>query len=274
MSRGRSSATVLRALARVTAPLAIAAVVAVLLAANTSARAAVPANPAAQSSAAVPANPAAQSSAAVPANQVAQSSAAVPANPATQSGAAAPTKAALLASSSTAPSATAPASRPTTVPVKMVGLAEGTVRLAVPEDWPPIGQPTGDGASFRSPDGAAILSLGVSHLQDALPESGKMRLAEVLIKALKEDGQKQGFTFLYGPRMEFDELLFLKVRDRHRQKDHIADRYHFYRLSGINLVMAAITIWDRPPDQSQWYAQQARQALLQMQIARAKAKKW
>ena len=171
-----------------------------------------------------------------------------------------------------APTATAPANGPATLPVRtadMEPLADGTVRYIPPAGWTLVGKtPDGLGATYRSADESAVILISVMPQDRAVQESSRDAMARIINKGIREAAAKAGQTVVVTPKQEDDPRYFLKMHDAIRVEGKIADRIQMYRVIGLNLVLVAATANVDSLEQSRPAMETAEQLAATMRVSR------
>jgi hypothetical protein len=141
--------------------------------------------------------------------------------------------------------ATAPATSPSTRPASQ-SLANGQIRFAPPpEDWIEV-------AKSRKPTTAAYVSsdqMGAIAIE-VLPTDADVepKTADLIVRKLRQRRRQAGATMLMEPTLERDETANIRIHERYRAADKVADVLHLYRKVGPRVVMVTVSALSDTPE--------------------------
>jgi len=145
--------------------------------------------------------------------------------------------------------ATRPTTRPSTLPVATFELGEttklGNYQFRVPAGWTYQGVKDNKlGALYRSQDRAAVIMV-IVRPRGAAPPEMQAKYAQTIIQKLREDFFKAKTEVIDPPAVIKDNRFFLKVHERIKIKDKVAEQMHVYLMQGKDLIeLSVITTAD------------------------------
>ena len=153
-------------------------------------------------------------------------------------------RAPLAAAPATAPGS--PATRPSTQPVPSQSLANGQIRFAPPpDDWV-------EATKSRRPTAAAYVSadhLGAIAIE-VLPTDADVepKTADLIVRKLRQGRRQSHATIVMEPTLERDDNANIRIHEKYRAADKIADVLHLYRKVGPRVVMVTVSALSDTPE--------------------------
>src|SRR5258706_5615735 len=125
----------------------------------------------------------------------------------------------------------------------------GTYQYRTPEGWTYQGVKNNTlGALYRSPDKAGVI-LVVVRPKAAAPMEMQAKYAQSIIQKLKEDFLKSKTEVVEPPAVGAGPRFYLKVHERIKVKDKIADQTHVYFTPGKDMLELSVITTAEASDQ-------------------------
>jgi hypothetical protein len=125
----------------------------------------------------------------------------------------------------------------------------GAYQYRTPEGWTYQGVKNNTlGALYRSPDKAGVI-LVVVRPKGAAPVEVQARYGQSIVQKLKEDFLKNKTEVVEPPAVVPDPRFFLKVHERIKVKDKVADQTHAYLMPGKDMIELSMITTAEASDQ-------------------------
>jgi hypothetical protein len=125
----------------------------------------------------------------------------------------------------------------------------GTYQYRTPEGWTYQGVKNNTlGALYRSPDKAGVI-LVVVRPKAAAPMEMQAKYAQSIIQKLKEDFLKSKTEVVEPPAVVADARFYLKVHERIKVKEKVADQTHVYLTPGKDMLELSVITTAEASDQ-------------------------
>jgi hypothetical protein len=153
-----------------------------------------------------------------------------------------------VTSNAAAPAA-APATTPATVPSTQPAaesLANGQIRFTPPPgDWIEV-------QKSRKPTVAAYVSadhMGAVAIE-VLPADADVepKTADLIVRKLRQGRRQARTTIVMEPTLEKDDSAAIRIHEKYRAADKVADVLHLYRQVGPRVVMVTVSALSDTPD--------------------------
>jgi hypothetical protein len=115
-------------------------------------------------------------------------------------------------------------------------LLDGEIIFTPPEGWQEITREGNKSIQYNSPDHRCTLMITATPQQVNLNKEVADKMGMMIKKKVAEHVKSTGAEFVISPRVEKDDLLFLKVHDRFKQGNAVVDRYQLYQMVSLDLI--------------------------------------
>jgi cell division protein FtsB len=125
----------------------------------------------------------------------------------------------------------------------------GAYQYHVPEGWTYQGVKNNTlGALYRSPDKAGVI-LVVVRPKGAAPIEVQAKYGQSIVQKLKEDFLKNKTEVIEPPAVVPDPRFYLKVHERIKVKEKVADQTHAYLMPGKDMIELSVITTAEASDQ-------------------------
>jgi len=150
-----------------------------------------------------------------------------------------------LAQASTKPSTQAAATSYELGPTAKLG----AYQYRTPQGWSQQGVKNNPlGALYRSPDKAGVI-LVVVRPKGAAPMEAQQKYGQSIVQKLKEDFLRNKTEVITPPATVTDPRFYLKVHERIKVKDKVADQTHLYLMPGKDMIELSVITTAEATDQ-------------------------
>jgi hypothetical protein len=146
--------------------------------------------------------------------------------------------------------ATRPATRAVATSFELGATAKlGVYQYRTPQGWTQQGVKNNAlGALYRSPDKAGVILVAVRP-KGAAPMEAQQKYGQSIVQKLREDFLRNKTEVVTPPATVADPRFYLKVHERIKVKDKVADQTHLYLMPGKDMIELSVITTAEAGDQ-------------------------